>query len=159
MMRRFGWMVAVAGATLAVASCGSSSGGGGGGGVTGGTPGFYITIQGMAFSPAELSVPAGQTVTVINMDPMPHTVTSEAAPNAFTPGAVGGVQFDTGSFTGTTTFTVPANAPNGTVIPYYCSIHKGAMATPNATIKVDDSAQPGPAPGGGSGGGGSGGGY
>ena len=49
-------------------------------------------------------------------------------------------------FTGQATSPIPANAANGTMIPYYCSVHKGAMATPNATIKVDDSAQPGPAP-------------
>ncbi len=147
MTMRFGRMLA-AGAAVALASCGSSSGsssgtsGTSGGGVTSGAPGFTITIQGMAFSPLELSVPPGQTVTVVNMDAVPHSVTSEATPGAYTPGAVGGVQFDTGVFTGQRTFTIPANAPNGTVIPYYCMVHRGAMATPNGTIKIDTSAQP-----------------
>jgi hypothetical protein len=61
------------------------------------------------------------------MDSVPHTVTSETNPNAFTPGAVAGVQFNTGPFTGTTTFTIPANAPVGTVIPYFCQIHLQAI--------------------------------
>ena len=153
MMERLGRVAALAGVVLALASCGGSSSGGGGG-VGGGAPGFYITISGMAFSPAELHVPAGGTVTVVNQDAMQHSVTSEAASGDFTPGGVGGVQFDTGAFTGTRTFMIPANATNGTVIPYYCTVHKGLMATPNANIMVDDSAQPGPAPGGGGGGGG-----
>lgn len=155
MTRRLGQVLALAGSVSALAACGGSSSGGGGT-VNNGAPGFYITISGSAFSPAELDVPAGGTVTVVNRDAMPHSVTSEATSGAFTPGAVGGVQFDTGAFTGQMTFTIPAGAANGTVIPYYCTVHKGAMATPNATIKVDDSAQPGPAPGGGGGGGGGG---
>ncbi len=156
MTRRLGQVLALAGSVSALAACGGSSSGGGGGPVNNGAPGFYITISGSAFSPAELDVPPGGTVTVVNRDAMPHSVTSEATSGAFTPGAVGGVQFDTGAFTGQRSFTIPAGAANGTVIPYYCTVHKGAMATPNATIKVDDSAQPGPAPGGGGGGGGGG---
>jgi plastocyanin len=159
MTRRIVQTLAMGGVALALASCGGSSSGGGGTVSGGGTPGFYITIRGMAFSPLELSVPAGQTVTVLNQDAMPHTVTSEAAAGDFTPGSVGGVQFDTGSFTGQTSFTIPANAPNGTVIPYYCRVHTTTMATPTGTIKVDDTAQPTPAPGSGGGGGGGGGGY
>jgi len=124
--------------SAALAGCGSdggstSSGGGGGG--------FTITIQNMAFSPVRLAVPPGATVTVNNMDAgTPHSVTSQAADGAFTPGAVGGVQFDTGAFTGTRTFTIPANAPAGTVIPYYCTVHTGSMATPNGAIEIDPAA-------------------
>ncbi len=155
MTKRLVQLATLAGTISVLASCGGSSSGGGS--ANNGAPGFYITIQGSMFSPLELSVPPGGTVTVINRDAMPHSVTSESTANAFTPGAVNGVQFDSGSHTGQFSFTIPANAPNGTVIPYYCTVHRGAMVTPNGTIKVDDTAQPGPAPG--SGGGGSGGGY
>jgi plastocyanin len=158
MARKLGRWLGLGVVALALASCGgSSSGGGGGGTVSGGAPGFYIKIQGMAFSPLELSVPPGGTVTVVNDDGFPHTVTSEAAAGNFTLGNVAGVQFDTGQFTGTRTFPIPANAPNGTVIPYFCNVHKSMMVTPTGTIKVDDTAQPGPAPGSGGGGGGGGG--
>ncbi len=140
-MTRSGWMVLTGVLATALGmGCGSSSGGGststgGGGG------GFTITIQNMAFSPTQLAVPPGATVTVTNMDgSIPHSVTSEAKDNDFTPGAAGGVQFDTGSFTGTKTFTIPANAAAGTVIPYYCVVHKGSMATPNGSIKIDAAA-------------------
>lgn len=141
-------VVILAGAALA---CGSSSN----------TPsasvpgtGFFIVISNMAFIPLNLRVPAGATVTVVNQDGMEHSVTSEASPGAFTKGSVGGVSFDTGLFTGARTFTIPANAANGTVIPYFCTVHTSTMATPNGTITIDPSAVPTAAPGGGGGGGG-----
>jgi plastocyanin len=148
MRRSIGRAVLVTVGGLLLASCGSSGGGGGGG-----TPGFYIVIQNMAFSPLQLKVPPGGTVTVLNNDSMAHTVTSEAAAGDFTPGAVSGIQFDTGSITGQQTFMIPADAVDGTVVPYFCNIHKGAMATPNGSIKVDSSAMPAPPPGSGGGGG------
>ncbi|WP_242357005.1 MULTISPECIES: plastocyanin/azurin family copper-binding protein [Anaeromyxobacter] len=95
-----------------------------------------ITIKGMAFSPLKLEVAPGATVTVRNLDSMPHSVTSESTAGAFRPGAASGVSFDTGSFTGERTFTIPANAPVGATIPYYCSVHLGTMATPNGEIVV-----------------------
>jgi plastocyanin len=102
--------------------------------------GFLITISNMSFSPLNLHVPAGQTVTVVNRDVVEHSVTSEASPNSFTPGSVSGVSFDTGLFTGTHSFTIPANAPTGAVVPYYCMNHKATMNTPTGTITVDPSA-------------------
>jgi plastocyanin len=95
-----------------------------------------ITIKGMAFSPLKLEVAPGATVTVRNLDSMPHSVTSESTAGAFRPGAANGVSFDTGAFTGERTFTIPANAPVGATIPYYCSVHLGTMATPNGEIVV-----------------------
>ena len=87
-------------------------------------PGFYVRIHNMTFDPAELAVPPGATVTVMNEDGgTPHSATSEAKPNDFTPGASGGVSFDTGPFTGTHTFTIPATGlTDGTVVSYYCSV-------------------------------------
>jgi plastocyanin len=135
------------GAALAVGCGGSSSTSSG---QT--ASGFTITIASMAFAPLGLAVPPGATVTVVNRDSMAHSVTSEAAPNAFTPGAVSGVSFDTGPFTGTRTITIPANAPEGAVIPYYCTVHGNTMATPNGTITIHAAARPAPSPGGGGGG-------
>jgi plastocyanin len=99
-----------------------------------------ITISSLAFSPLDLHVPPGATITVVNRDGMLHSVTSEATANAFTPGSVGGIAFDTGQFTGVRTFSIPANAATGTVVPYYCTAHLGTMATPNGTITIDPSA-------------------
>jgi plastocyanin len=114
--------------------------------------GFYISISNMSFAPLNLAVPPGATVTVLNRDAMAHSVTSEATAGAFTPGAVAGISFDTGAFTGTRSFTIPSGAVQGTVVPYYCNTHLGTMATPTGTITVDASAQPAPEPGGGGGG-------
>jgi plastocyanin len=123
--------------SILLVGCGSSSGS-----PASSTPqGYYITIANMAFSPLDLQAPPGATITVINQDSFPHTVTSEAAPGAFAPGGVAGVSFDTGSFTGQTSFGLQQGAPEGTVIPYYCAIHTTAMATPNATITIQSSAQ------------------
>jgi plastocyanin len=110
-------------------------------------PGYYVSIANLRFSPLDLKAPPGATVTVLNDDSMEHSVTSEATVGAFTPGAVAGVSFDTGAFTGDTTFVLPANAPNGTVIPYFCTVHTSTMATPNGSITVDVHAQPQAAPG------------
>lgn len=119
-------------------------------------PGFYITIASLRFSPLNLDVPPGATVTVLNDDSMDHDVTSEATSGAFTPGAVAGVSFETGPFTGQRSFTIPSTAPEGTVIPYFCKIHTSTMATPNATITVHTAATPTMPAGGGGGGGGTG---
>lgn len=136
-------------ATIVAASCGGSS-----------SPapsppasGFFITIFNMRYSPLNLDAPPGATVTVINDDGVEHSVTSEASANAFTFGSVAGISFDTGPFTGTKSFSLPSNAPNGTVIPYFCTVHKGMMNTPNGSITIDSSAVP-TSPGGGGGGGG-----
>jgi plastocyanin len=135
------------GALLAalLAACGGSNDGGSTTtptGTPGGTPAanpsgsFVITIQGMAFSPLRLEVTPGATVTVRNLDAEGHSVTSESTPGAFRKGSANGVQFDTGVFTGQQTFTIPSNAPVGATIPYFCTSHLQAMATPNGEIAI-----------------------
>jgi plastocyanin len=137
-------MCTASAALLLAAGCGGSSSSSGSGPSpappqqTG--PGFFITISGMAFSPLNLHVPPGGMVTVQNLDGMPHSVTSEASTNAFVPGSVSGISFNTGPFTGTMSFTVPSNAASGTVIPFFCTVHTSTMATPNGSITIDPSA-------------------
>ncbi|MGC3997556.1 MAG: plastocyanin/azurin family copper-binding protein [Anaeromyxobacter sp.] len=153
-MSRMRWRAAVVAglAALGLGACGGSGGYGGGSptgptGPTGLPDGFYITISNMAYSPLELHVPPGGTVTVLNRDTMPHSVTSEDAPEDYSPGGVDGVSFDTGEFAaGSRTFTLPGDAPLETSVPYYCRTHHGSMSTPTGRVVVDDSAQPGPAP-------------
>lgn len=152
-------ILALLGGLSALAACGGGDGGSGNTG-QGSTPGFYIVIQGMSFSPAELAVPPGATVTVLNRSSDVHSATSQTTAGAFTPGAVDVVQFDTGIFgNGSRTFTIPAEATEGTVIPYYCANHRGDMSPSSPTIRVSAAAQPAPAPGSSSGGGMGGGGY
>jgi plastocyanin len=160
------WIAASIAVAFAVAACGSSSNSSmpapaaPPASPASPTTGFFITISGMAFSPLDLHVPPGGTVTVVNQDGIPHSVTSEASPNAFVAGSVAGVSFDTGLFTGTKTFTIPSTAAAGTAVPYFCMNHRNTMATPNGTITIDPSAAAtsGPSSGGGTGGGGMGGG-
>jgi plastocyanin len=131
-VKRYWSLVVLTGLT---AACGSST-------TTPAASAFNITISNFSFSPLNLTVPPGATVNVTNNDGLAHSVTSEAVPLTYTPGSVNGVSFDTGPFTGQTSFTIPSSAPNGTVIPYYCSVHKGAMNTRTALITVSTSVQP-----------------
>jgi plastocyanin len=102
-----------------------------------------ITISALRYSPLNLSVPPGATITVVNDDGMPHSVTSEATLGAYVRGAVAGISFDTGEFSsGQKTIQIPETAPTGTVIPFYCTSHLATMATPNGTIRIDPAAQP-----------------
>lgn len=133
-------------AWLGVVACGGGDGGGNGGPTPSPTPTptpdagtqqAVITIQNFRFSPDNLEVAPGATVTVTNMDSAEHSVTSQAKEGDFTKGAVNGVSFDTGEFaSGSRTFTIPANAPSGTVVPYFCTEHKSGMAnTGRITIR------------------------
>ena len=110
-----------------------------GGGADGGNNGpFVVNIQLFTFNPTNLTVPPGATVTVNNLDTAPHTATSQTVAGQFTLGAVNGVQFDTGMIAAgqSATFTIPANAPHGTVVPYFCDVHKGAMVNqPTITVQ------------------------
>jgi plastocyanin len=119
----FRMLAALAAVTLAC-HCGSSS-----------TPApNTIAISNFQYVPANLSVAPGTTVTVTNSDSMQHSVTSESVTNAFTPGDVSGVHFDTGAFTTSGTFVIPSTATVGTVIPYYCTVHVQTMGQGQITV-------------------------
>lgn len=134
----FPWLAALLALPFA-ASCSSTS--------TPEAPGYYISIANGRFSPLDLRAPPGATVTVLNDDSADHSVTSESIAGAFRPGAVAGISFDTGAFSGSASFALPATAPKGTVVPFYCKVHTSAMATPNGTLTIDASATPRAAPG------------
>ena len=67
-----------------------------------------VTIKGMKFSPASLSVKAGDTVTFTNEDSMPHTATAKGA-------------FDTGRLSKGQSKTVTISSAGD--FPYICTIH------------------------------------
>jgi len=96
-----------------------------------------IAIQNFQYVPANVIVHPGTTITVHNLDTVAHTLTSEAATGNFTAGAVAGVSFDTGLLApnGTATFTIPANAPVGTVIPFFCMVHTTMMGQGQITVQ------------------------
>jgi plastocyanin len=106
------------------------------GGSTNNPPDHVLTISGSAFAPARLQVTPGATVTVRNLDSMPHSVTSEATMNDFRPGAVAGISFDTGPFMGETTFTIPATAAVGTVVPFFSTTGTSMMMPATGEIEI-----------------------
>ena len=115
-------LVAAAGV---LCSCGSSS-----------TPSANtITISNYAYSPSNLSVTPGTTITVVNNDTVQHSLTSEAALGDYLAGGVSGVAFDTGPFgPGSRTITIPTTATPGTVIPYFCTVHRSMMTQGTVTV-------------------------
>ncbi len=76
-----------------------------------------VTIDNFAFTPAEITVSPGTTVTWLNRDDIPHTVTDAADPRAFK-----SPPLDTGdSFSHT--FAAPGT------YRYFCSLHAHMQGT------------------------------
>ncbi len=125
-------------ALVGLAGCGGSSSGST-------SAGYTITIGNLTFSPANLAAPSGATITVVNQSTTTmHSVTQEAAVDAFTPGAPTGMTpFDTGLFDGgSRTFTLPTGLPDGTVLYYYCRNHLGMMVPSTGRITITAAAPP-----------------
>jgi plastocyanin len=81
-----------------------------------------VIIQNFAFNPPNIVVPPGTTVTWVNADRAPHTVTATDPAGAFDSGTLQpGQSF---SFT----FTQP-----GTTYAYYCAIHPSMTGTVTVT--------------------------
>jgi plastocyanin len=76
-----------------------------------------VTIDNFAFTPAEITVSPGTTVTWLNRDDIPHTVTDAADPRAFK-----SAPLDTGdSFSHV--FATPGT------YRYFCSLHAHMQGT------------------------------
>jgi plastocyanin len=88
---------------------------GGGGGSKGGPGINEVWIQGMAFTPATITVAAGTTITWTNQDAVSHTVTSNT--NVFNSGSLGS------SGIWSYTFNTSGN------YPYYCAVHPSMKGT------------------------------
>ncbi len=73
-----------------------------------------VTIQGMKFTPAALSIKAGDSVTFTNMDGAPHTATSDSG--AFDTGRLGKGKSTMLTFSGKGDF------------PYHCAVHPSMKA-------------------------------
>ncbi|MFA4964761.1 MAG: plastocyanin/azurin family copper-binding protein [Thermoleophilia bacterium] len=120
-------MVLAVAAVLTLAACGGSSGGSTGGGAPATTPagsgGDTVAIADFAFSPQTLVVKAGTTVTWINEDGSPHTVTSTEGPGT---GASTTDLFDSGSLAQGETFAFRFDAA-GTYY-YECTLHASTAA-------------------------------
>jgi plastocyanin len=87
-------------------------------GTKGGPGANEVWIQGMAFSPATITVTAGTTIKWTNKVDTPHTVTSD----------VGEAEvFDSGSMAKGSTFIWQFN--NTGTFKYHCTFHGGMKAT------------------------------
>ncbi|CAN7623225.1 cupredoxin domain-containing protein [Caballeronia sp. LjRoot31] len=80
-------------------------------------PAAIVVIDNFSFSPAQLSVSAGSTVTWENHDDMPHTIVNDATPREFKSAPLdSGEQFSQ-------TFPKPGT------YKYFCSIHPHMTGT------------------------------
>jgi len=75
-----------------------------------------VEIKGYAFAPAAVTVPVGTTVTWVNEDSVPHTVTGKSGPAKFDSGQIA----SGGSWSGT--FMTPGT------YDYYCADHPQMVA-------------------------------
>ena len=91
--------------------------GAGGGGVP--TDGTSVTIENFAYSPPNLRVAAGETVTVTNADGAAHTLTARDG------------TFDTGDLGGGARAEITIDAPGR--YQYFCDIHNYMTGTIEAT--------------------------
>jgi plastocyanin len=117
---------AFAAMALVVSNCGGGSysnpvasppptGGGGGTAAN-----VTITISGFAFTPAAVSVKAGQTVAWRNADSVSHTATADAG------------AFDTGLISPGATSNPVAVSATGT-LAYHCAVHPNMVASLGVT--------------------------
>lgn len=83
-----------------------------------------VTINNFTFSPADLIISPGDTVTWVNEDSTPHTSTSTQG------------RWDSGTLNQTQSHSVTFSVPG--VFPYYCQIHPSMTAV----IQVAESALP-----------------
>ncbi|MGI8659673.1 MAG: cupredoxin domain-containing protein [Thermoleophilaceae bacterium] len=108
------------GATAAGCGGDEKDGGGGGGGGGGASE---VSMKGLAFEPADITVKAGDTVTWTNDEAVGHDVTKEGGPGPeFSSGDPGGMQEGD---TFEQTFDMPG------MIEYVCTVHSNMTGTVN----------------------------
>jgi plastocyanin len=102
---------------LVAAGCGGDDSSGSGSGSSGGTK---VSMKNVQFSPKDLTVKAGDTVTFTNNDSLPHDVHKTSGPGAdFASGPTGGMQQGD-------TFEVTLDKPGK--YEYVCELHQPGMA-------------------------------
>jgi plastocyanin len=79
------------------------------------------------YVPAELSVPKGETVTVVNSDNAPHTATSGNGPED------AGQAFDTSLIMVGASGTIDTTAMDAGEYPYFCTVHPFMKGTLTVT--------------------------
>lgn len=93
---------------------GTTSGAASGGASAAPVEGTQIVINKFLYSPVNLKVKPGATVTVMNQDPVAHTVTAQSG--------AGGIAFDSGTINANASGTFTAPTTPGTY-PYICIFH------------------------------------
>jgi plastocyanin len=133
MMRLLALLLACMALGLVVAGCGGddddgggggggeateqpSGGGDGGGGGGGGGAGSNVTMESIAFKPAEITIQAGDTVTWTNEDSVGHDVTGDDF-NSGSPGGIANGETFEHTFDQAGTFD------------YVCTVHPGMEGT------------------------------
>lgn len=101
-------LLAILGLSVGGAACGGDSDTGAAANSAGPDP-LVITIEDFAFSPADLRVPPGSVVTVVNEDDAPHTATADD-------GSFDSAELDQGE---SNEITLPETGE----VAFHCAIH------------------------------------
>jgi plastocyanin len=106
--------------SLALAACGNSENL-----PSGVAPKYAVKLLAYQVTPSAITVPPGQTVLFLNLDDtQDHLLASEATAGTRVRGGVNGVSFELPlDPAGAMPWTVPASAPPGTVLPWFCEYH------------------------------------
>ena len=92
-----------------------------------------IVINEMTFVTPDITAPSGATITILNNDDAPHTITSESAEDAFDNDGT----FDVPVISnGDGLLTLP-EASSGTVFYFYCRFHTSLMTPSTGTITIE----------------------
>lgn len=100
--------------------------------VTTGGP-VIILGEGKILATPAITAASGATVSILNKDSSPHTVTSQSAAGAFDDTGVFDVILPAG---GADVFTLPSD-PSGTVIHFYSRFDLEALAPADGTITIE----------------------
>lgn len=88
---------------------------------------------GNTFATTEVTAASGATITIINNDSDPHTITSESAEGAFDDTE----DFDTVVGSDSKGLLTIPDLPSGTILFFYCRFHEGSMSPADGTIVIE----------------------
>lgn len=93
-----------------------------------------IIASGGTLATSSLTALAGESLSILNNDNSPHTITSQTASDAFDDSGTFDVEIPSD---GVGILTLPADAASGTVFYFYCRYFETALSPSSGTITIE----------------------
>jgi len=93
-----------------------------------------IITSGGTLATSNLTAGAGETLSILNHDYSPHTITSQTTTDAFDDSGTFDVEVPSD---GVGILTIPADAVVGTIYYFYCRYFEEALSPPTGTITIE----------------------